>query len=264
MLVQRRMVFATALLAIALTMLLLFLWIREAPLALAPALPNSAQSTPRVPIDEVDQWVAHLRDQGTVRVVRDGGADGGSTQEIKGLGQLQGEELAFAVSSVQKVVEQRRARLEQHYKLENWNSQEECRMREAELVSDHRYGEAFSGALEKGSYIVVETTKDKPPLPRDVAALNLGVMHRGKPVLLVVLARKKESGLDAMDAYVKQTRDVWLAMVAYAFNGKSDDERRALIERLLKNDPKDRVWRDEVFPLGLSVDTGAMLFRVGP
>lgn len=224
---------------------------------------NLAQVPPaRVSIANVDAWASHLRDEGLVRLLPNEGSEDAEGSVVRGLGRLASDDFQFAVRSIERVVDKRRNALYRHYQKEAWSSDEERSLRESELIHDLRAAEAFSDALSRGSYFVVASTEDKLPTPPGVRALNLGVKHRDKLALLVVLARKSDYGLDSIEEHVSRVRKAWLGKIAYDFNGKADAERQSLIERWIQNHPDDTAWRSRVFPEGLIVDSDALLVRV--
>jgi len=180
----------------------------------------------------------------------------GREVDVVGLGHLEGSELAFARSSLQRVVDKRTKELISQYQASD-NTQlagEEAALREAEaLLRSHKF-EAFLRGFDRGEYFLVNGADVAPPIPEGYLALNVGVTHRGHPALCVIVIRKTNNGIDEIENLLQARRAAYLQKVAYQFNGKSDEERRRIIARYDANAEDDRQWRNVIFPAGLGID----------
>lgn len=235
----------------------------------APSTPSppGQPTAPQVRLNQSEAWVRHLGDSGVVRLLApDEKSETGAMKEVKqieGLGRLNDEQYVFARSSVERLVQQRNDALIKHYNRprDKFGSEEEQRLEEAQLLLHSRSGEACLQALNAGSYFVVKTQADKPPMPDGVTAFNVPIIYNKEPALLVVVVNKKQFGLDAVEENVGTWRSAWMSKVAYDFNAKSAEERQEMLKRFARNDPADAAWRKRFFPKGMRIDeTSQIMF----
>lgn len=240
--------------------------INREPSALVVVDPISDPSL-RVDLGNAEEWVRHLSDGGTIRLVRADAVSTGSVegaQTIEGQGKLDGNDLVFARESLYRLVAKRTKAMERHYAKAPtaWTSEEERQLEEAELALRSRTFDSYLQAFERGSYFLVASSDVKPPTPGDFLGLNVGVTHQGRNVLMVVLARKSQYGLVDAEAEVARVRRQWIEKVAYCFNEKTYEERAAMLKRLDANSQDDKQWRDRNFPEGLRIDKDACILYV--
>jgi hypothetical protein len=248
---------------------LLWSWRNEGPAVVAGTAPGKAvdSDTSRTPdtvhLQDADRWRSHLRDGGVVRLRADG-APLGQEVEVVGLGRLEGEELAFARSSIQRVVDKRVKELIKQYDGSNSTKLvvEEVAFREAEAQARAHVYDAFRRGFENNDYFLVRDADAAPPLPEGYLALNVGVTHGGVPALCVIVIKKTDYAIDGVESFVRDKRTIYLRRVAQDFNGKPDEERQVMLLRYDERLDCDKQWRSVVFPSGLRIDRARALLLV--
>lgn len=265
MAMPNRTVVAWTLLGGLASVVALILWLQEPEVPEEATKPMRDHAGSSIPLREMGKWIEHLQQEGEIRLVRSEAPSlGDGAKKVAGLGMLTEAEMAFAASSVERVIEKQRTALQRHYAGSRFSSKspEAWALEEARLVLDLTKYEAFGDALRRSSYVLAKGYNDKPPTPEGVLALNLGVVHGGSDVLLVIYLDKREAALEGVEEHYEQCRRRWAAAVAYAFNSRPQSQREHMIERWSRNDSKDRRWREENFPDPIMVDVDRALVFV--
>jgi hypothetical protein len=214
-------------------------------------LPESAS------VEEVDRWVMHLAEGGNIRVrtsePRSSGEEG---RIINGLGRLDPSEHKRVGEMLAKMASRNEHKLEVFYtrSIDSTQPDAEWHLEESKLVLRARQYDAFERAYQAGKYIIVNKAGDAPPNPEGVAGLNIGVTHNGQAMIIKILARDADYGVDSVRQFAVERRHEWLAQVAYLFNSKDLSERQRMISRLQAQHKEDKPWRARYFPTGLQVD----------
>jgi hypothetical protein len=231
----------------------------------APAIPPVHQQTDgenvpaidiaSVGLKDVERWMQHLNDGGSVRFEVEGKSDV-LAAEVAGLGKLDEEGrkmvrnfMVHMLDNIENTVMRALGSLDEVSK-----SIEKIALLEAEhSLTALKYG-AFLHGLDKGEYFLLADGDDRPPPVEGYSAYNVGARHQGRSVLCVINIKDSDYGLDHARRLVEERRQAWLVSVADRFNRRPDQERLDMLLRRGKFLVEDAKWREENFPEGLRVD----------
>jgi hypothetical protein len=259
------------LLIVGVTALLLILY--ASLQSTTPAVPTAHQqadggNVPAIDISsvglkDVERWMQHLNDGGSVRFEVDGKSDV-LAAEVAGLGKLDEEGrkmvrnfMVHMLDDVEKTVMRALDSLD-----EVSESIEKRSLLEAEhSLTALKHG-AFLQGFDKGEFFLLADGDDRPPPVEGYSVYNVGAMHQGRPSLCVICIKDSDYGLDHARRLVQERRHSWLVSVADRFNRRPDQERMEMLQRRGRFHEEDANWRNENFPDGLRVDPSRAILLV--